>query len=114
MDVGEEVFAAVFHEVEDVFEAFGAAVVGVGDFGVRVVGAELAEEADFLFVESLGVEGTKVMEVLVVHDEGEIEGLQVGGMDLAGAAGERDLAAGGGGCHTLIGEFAGVPTGGAG
>lgn len=114
MDVGEEVFAAVFHEVEDVFEAFGAAVVGVGDFGVRVVGAELAEEADFLFVESLGVEGTKIMEVLMVHDEGEIEGLQVGGMDLAGAAGERDLAAGGGGGHALVGEFAGVPASGAG
>jgi hypothetical protein len=113
-DVGEEVFAAVFEEVEDVFEAFGAAVVGVGYFGVRVIGAELAEEADFLFVESLGIEGAKVMEVLMVHDEGKIEGLQVGGMDLTGAAGERGVAVGGGGGHALVGEFAGVPTGGAG
>jgi len=114
LDVGEEVFAAVFKEVEDVFEAFGTAIVGVGDFGVRVIGAELAEEADFLFVESLGIEGAKVMEVLMVHDEGEIEGLQVGGMDLAGAAGERGVAKGGSGGHALVGEFAGVPTGGAG
>lgn len=112
--MGEEVFASVFHEVEDVFEAFGAAVVGIGDFGVRVVGAELAEEADFLFVESPGVEGMEVMEVLAVHDEGEIEGLQVGGVDLAGAAGEGVMAVGGGGGHALIGEFAGVPTGRAG
>ena len=95
--MGEEVFAAVFEEVEDVFEAFGTAVVGVGDFGVWVIGAELAEEADFLFVESLGIEGAKVMEVLTVHDEGEIERLQVGGMDLAGAAG------GGGGRGTYGG-----------
>jgi hypothetical protein len=54
------------------------------------------------------------MEVLVVHDEGEIEGLQVGGVDLSGAAGEGVMAVGGGSGHALIGEFADVPTGRAG
>lgn len=95
-------------------EAVGAAIVWVRDLGFLMIGAELAEEADFVVKARAGIEGLKVPQILPVHDEGEIERLQVGGEDLAGAAGERVIPAGSRGGHAGIGRLARVPALGAG
>lgn len=101
--LAEDVGAAVFKEVEDVFESFWAAVVGVGDEFVVVFGAEFAEHADFVVIFLARIEGSDDGEVIFVHDEDEIIGIEVSGVDFAGAMLEVDAAVGGGGAHALVG-----------
>lgn len=111
-ELGEDLGAAVFEEVEDVFEALGAAVVGVGDLCIRMFGTVVAELLYLMLVGAAG-EGDEVGVVFVVHSEDEVEDVEVGGGDLAGGAGHGESAFAAGGGHALVGGVTGVVADGA-
>lgn len=94
-------------------EALGAAVVGVGDFGIRMLDAVVAEAFDFVAVHIVG-DAFEIGEVFVVHGEDEIEFIEVLGGDLASGAGHGEAAFAPGGAHTRVGRVAGVVSDGAG
>jgi len=86
--VVEEAGGAVFDEVGDEFEAGIAAVVGVGDFGVVVVGAEVGEFAYFgAFFFGFG-EFDDVGVIFVIHGEDEVEEFEVAEAELTGGSGD--------------------------
>lgn len=106
---------AVFEEVDDVGEAFGAAVVGIGDFAVGVVAEVAAHGHDAGAVFSAAGEGEDVAEVGVVHGDDEVEGFKVAAGELA-----AEVAAPGvafvleSGEHAAVGFVADVVVGGGG
>ena len=76
--------------------------------------AVVGEELDFVSVLVLGVEAVDVLEVVIVGDEDEVEGLKVGAFDLSRVAGDFVAPAFEGGGHAWIGRVAGVVADGAG
>ena len=112
-EVGEESSGAVLDEVSNELEAFTAAVVGVGDFGVIVLAAEIGEalDAGLLFI-SLG-EFYDVGVVLIVHGEDEVEGLEVIQAELPGVAADLVAALADGAGHAGVRGFAAVEADGA-
>ncbi len=74
--LGEEARGAV-EDVVDVGEAVRAAVVGIGHRVIIRVRVDFAQEADFVAVHVVGVEGEHVEEVALVHREDVVVAVEV-------------------------------------
>ncbi len=87
-DVSKKSLGAVFDEVGDEFEAGIAAVVGVGDFVVVVLCAEVGELSYFGAVLIAFGEFDDVGVIFVIHGEDEVEDFEVAEAELSGGAGD--------------------------
>lgn len=96
------------------FESLGTPVVGIGHFAFGVIIAEGTEEAHAVPLGGGRREGEHAAMVVFVHGEDEIEGVQIAGDHLAGAAGEIVAAGDGGGAHAGVGAVTLVHADGAG
>ena len=74
-EVGKEFGAGVGDESVDVFEAVGAAVVGVGDFPSGGTLIPVEEEGDFFT--GRGFEAEEIFAVIVVHGDDVVEVFEV-------------------------------------
>ena len=107
--------ASVFEEADDVGEAVGATVVGVGDFAVGVVLDVAAHGHDAGVVFAAAGEGEDVAEVGVVHGDDEVEGFEVASGELAAEVASPGVAfMFEGGEHAAVGFVADVIVGGGG
>jgi hypothetical protein len=109
LNLPEDAGAAILHEVEDMLEAGIAAIVGVGDFAVLVLGTEFAEEADFGIVQTLRVQGAEISSVLIIHDEDEVMLSEIGSGDLTSEVAEIITTLGGGFSHARVSMLPRVP-----
>src|SRR5215211_1914409 len=89
-NVVEEPLAGLVHQLEDVVEALGAAVVGVRNFGLRRVRGEVEEGTDH---GAPPAEGRDHMIVFLVQGEDVVEVVAVLGFDAAGTLGAEIEAA---------------------
>lgn len=112
--MGEESAAGIPQQVNDVIEAFGAPIVGIGDFPIAVMLAKVAHHFDFVVILPLGVEAEDVPVVVLIHGQDQVKGGEVGGGELAGGSHEGDALALGGGGHATIGGVAHMVAGGSG
>src|SRR5215218_8200317 len=89
-NVVAEPLAGFVHQIEDVVEALGAAVVGVRNFGLRRVRGEVEKGTDH---GAPPAEGRDHMIVFLVHGEDVVEDLAILGFDAAGTLGAEIEAA---------------------
>ena len=82
----KDAMAPVLDEVGDQFKARCAPVVGIRDFVMFMVPAEIGEGADFCPGGGIGSEGEDLPAVEVVHGQDEIEAFEIPGHDLPGCA----------------------------
>lgn len=107
LDLLEDLAAAVLEQVEYVLESLLATVVRVGDFGIGILDAEVAETLDLVSV-LRGREAFEIREVFVVHGEDQIECVYVVRGDFSGGSGHGEAALAAGDAHARIGGIAGV------
>ena len=83
MVLEEDLCASVFEQINDVFEAFLAAVVGVWHMGIREMGAEGNERNDFVMELTGGIEVADVGFIGRIHGHDEVECGKIGGGQFA-------------------------------
>lgn len=104
VEEGEEVFATVFEEVEDVVEAVDAVIIGVGDVvSFRVMYAEIAHAGDLFFCLNRRGGIMQVGDVVVVHAYDEIEIVEIRRSYDAAAVVEMEAVLIGRRTHTSVG-----------
>ena len=84
----EDAGAAVLEQFEDLIEAALAAVIRVWHAGLAVRAAIPHQRPDFRVKATLGVQRADLGEIVLIHGDDQVEGLEVVYPDLAGAAGD--------------------------
>ncbi len=106
----EEIVAAIFNHIHDMFEALVAAVVRIGHLAFAVCCAVVGEAFDFMLVLLLAIEAVGACQVFLIHGKDEVVIREVGAFELAGVPDNGDAAVAHGFLHAWVGGLPNVKT----